>query len=57
MNNEDRMEVDDEAFVTEELVQEYAAKVDEQNDQKGVSGEALTDEEIDAIQAELNGIK
>jgi hypothetical protein len=51
------MEVDDEAFVTEELVKEYATKVEEENDLKGVSGEALTDEEINTIQAEINGIK
>ncbi|KAG2740871.1 hypothetical protein P692DRAFT_201686852, partial [Suillus brevipes Sb2] len=57
INDEDRMEVDDEAFVTEELVKEYAAEVEDKNDQKGLSAEALTDEEINAIQAELSGIK
>jgi hypothetical protein len=51
------MEVDDEAFVTEELMKEYATKVEEENDLKGVSGEALTDEEINTIQAEINSIK
>ena len=51
------MEVDDEAFVTEELVKEYAAEVEDKNNQKGLSAEALTDEEINAIQAELSGIK
>ncbi|KAG1736388.1 uncharacterized protein EDB91DRAFT_1083356 [Suillus paluster] len=56
-NDKDQMEVDTEAFVMEELVKEYAADVEEQNDQKGVFTEALTDEEINTIQAELSGIK
>jgi hypothetical protein len=50
------MEVDNEAFVTEELVTEYAVEAKGQTDQKCLSAEALTDREINAIQAELSGI-
>ncbi|KAG1758760.1 hypothetical protein EDD22DRAFT_849772 [Suillus occidentalis] len=57
INGEDRMEVGDKAFVTEELVKEYAAEVEDKNDQKDLSAEALTNEEINAIQVELSGIK
>lgn len=57
MNDEDRMQVDTEAFVAEELVKEYAADVEGKNDQQGIFAEALTDEEINGIQAELKGIK
>ncbi|KAG2073508.1 hypothetical protein BDR04DRAFT_1010610 [Suillus decipiens] len=57
MNDEDRMRVDTKAFVTEELVKEYAADIEEKNDQKGIFAETLTDEEINGIQAELKGIK
>ncbi|KAG2136984.1 uncharacterized protein EDB93DRAFT_1106765 [Suillus bovinus] len=45
INNDDRMEVDNKAFVMEEL---YRAT--------GLAAEALTDQEINAIQAELSGI-
>jgi hypothetical protein len=57
MNNEDQMQVDTKASVVEELVKDYAADIEEKNDQKGVFAEALTDEEINRIQAELKGIK
>ncbi|KAG1743281.1 uncharacterized protein EDB91DRAFT_1081216 [Suillus paluster] len=57
MNNEDQMQVDSEPFVAEELGKEYAADIEEKNDQKGIFTEALTDEEINTIQAELSGIK
>jgi hypothetical protein len=57
MNDRDRMQVDDDAFITEELVKQCAAQVEGKNDQKGISGEVLTDVEIDQIQTELCSIE
>jgi hypothetical protein len=57
MNDGDRMQVDDDAFITEELVKQCAAQVEGKNDQQGISGEVLTDVEIDQIQTELRSIE
>jgi len=51
------MQVDDDAFITEELVKQCAAQVEGKNDQQGISGEVLTDVEIDQIQTELRSIE
>ena len=51
------MEVDDEAFIAEELVEELAAEVGEANNQQGVPAEVLTDKEINKIQVELCSIE
>ncbi|KAG2054412.1 hypothetical protein BDR06DRAFT_855028, partial [Suillus hirtellus] len=40
----------------EELVKEYAVEVEHQTNQKDLSAKALTDQEINAIQAELSSI-
>ncbi|KAG1863245.1 hypothetical protein DFJ58DRAFT_715176 [Suillus subalutaceus] len=57
LNDKDRMQVDDKTFIMEELVKQCAAEVEGKNNQKGISGEVLTDVEIDQIQAELHSIK
>ena len=51
------MEVDDEAFIAEELVEELAAEVGEANNQQGVPAEVLTNKEINKIQVELCSIE
>jgi hypothetical protein len=57
MNDGDRMQVDDDAFITEESVKQCVAQVEGKNNQQGISGEVLTDVEIDQIQTELRSIK
>lgn len=57
MNNKDWMKIDDNTFLTEELVEECAAEAEVKDDQNGVSCEILTEQEINNIQAELKGIK
>lgn len=57
MNDGDWMQVDDDAFIMEELVKQCAAQVEGENNQKGISGEVLTDVEIDQIQTELCSIE
>jgi hypothetical protein len=47
------MDVDDEAFVAEELVEEFAAEVEEAK----IYAEVLADMEINEIQAELSSIE
>lgn len=52
------MQVDDDAFIMEELVKQCAAaQVEGKNNQKGISGEVLTDVEINQIQTELCSIE
>ncbi|KAG2048976.1 hypothetical protein BDR06DRAFT_975564 [Suillus hirtellus] len=57
LNKEAQMEIDDDAFITEELVKECATEAEAKNDQNSVSAELLTDKEINSIQAELRGIQ
>ncbi|KAG1895988.1 uncharacterized protein F5891DRAFT_959320 [Suillus fuscotomentosus] len=57
LNKEAQMEIDDDTFVTEELVKECATEAEAKNDQNSVSAELLTDKEINSIQAELRGIQ
>ncbi|KAG1780880.1 hypothetical protein EV702DRAFT_1042593 [Suillus placidus] len=57
LNDDDWMPVDDDTFITEELVKQCVAEVEGKNNQKSISGEVLTDVEINQIQAELRNIK